>query len=359
VSGRRTRSQPLYRQLVDDLTRKMSSGVWAAGDKLPSERSLCDQYEVSQITVRRALRELAALGRVYSHHGLGWFVSDRPANSGPTPDVLLVLPDLTGFLSLLARHLVQHLQGAGQSVRLVFTEGDLRFESVVLRDAGASGIGAALVVLVGDERELHAHYGELLPQLDLPLLFALREVPGVGVAATILDEREGMRVTARHLLALGHRRVAYVGSDPARIEGWQRYQGFCDALWAQGLEIPLDWVFSGSLDEGPELARFRSAFASLRPPTALVCASDRSAAQALRALRATGLRCPEDVAVVGLDDDDYAQWLSPALTTFRFDIAALSRTAVEMTLAVRSGRRVQSVRVAGGLVLRESCGAQA
>jgi len=75
MSAADSRSRPLYQRIVDDVLARVRSGEWQPGQRLPSERALCDLYHVSQITVRRALRELAHSGRVYSHHGLGWFVS--------------------------------------------------------------------------------------------------------------------------------------------------------------------------------------------------------------------------------------------------------------------------------------------
>ena len=70
--------------------RQIDTGHWNAGDKLPSERELCQRYKVSQITVRRALRELDHQDRVFSHHGLGWFVAEKPGAVRITQDVVLI-----------------------------------------------------------------------------------------------------------------------------------------------------------------------------------------------------------------------------------------------------------------------------
>ncbi|MBC7315164.1 MAG: GntR family transcriptional regulator, partial [Chloroflexi bacterium] len=74
---RSRQAKPLYSLIVEDIAQQIASGALKPGDKLVSERMLCEQYGVSQITVRRALRELAIDGYLYPRHGLGWFVNER------------------------------------------------------------------------------------------------------------------------------------------------------------------------------------------------------------------------------------------------------------------------------------------
>jgi DNA-binding LacI/PurR family transcriptional regulator len=106
-----------------------------------------------------------------------------------------------------------------------------------------------------------------------------------------------------------------------------------------------------------EAARFRHVFTGADRPTALACSFDLRAAEALLLLRDMGLRCPDDVAVVGLGDSDLAPMLTPPLTTFRFDLAGLAHAAATMLDDLLAGRPVASREVTGRLVARQSCGA--
>lgn len=72
----RTRPEPLYHQVVDEIRRRIESGQWAAGDRVPSERQLAELLEVSRITVRHAVRLAAAQGLLTQRPGVGTFVGD-------------------------------------------------------------------------------------------------------------------------------------------------------------------------------------------------------------------------------------------------------------------------------------------
>ena len=346
---------PLYQQIVQDIAARIECGEWQAGDKLPSERDLCKAYGVSQITVRRALRELATLGRVFSRHGLGWFIDDRSLMPVGPAEVLMLLPNLCWPLNRLATDILQRLRQAGKAVRLIFEAADSDAATEILHIAARENVRVALVAIAGREQALRARYAQM--DADLSLLFLLRAIPRVSIPAAVLDERGAMRTMTQHLLGLGHRRIAYVGGDPVTIEGWERYQGFRDALWSQGLELPLDWAFAESPTQGAEAKRFKAMLSSPLRPTAIACTSDDRAAEVLQALHEAGYRCPKDVAVVGLGDSDLAGRLWPPLTTFHFDLDALAQAVSEMTCDLTAGRPVKSACALGNVVIRQSCGA--
>ena len=200
-----------------------------------------------------------------------------------------------------------------------------------------------------------SRYTRLLEGLKLPALLLWHQVPGVNAATLVLDERACLEQTTHHVLTCGHRRLAYAGPDPSLIEGQRCYWGFATTLWAKGLELTLDWVFAGDLCAPPTAERFRRVFQEAERPTALVCASDIQAAQAQSLLHEMELQCPEDVAIVGLGDRDFASLLSTPLTTVHFDWPGLAHSAAAMTLDLLAGRTVQNVQVTGQLVTRSSC----
>ena len=353
-----TSDRPLYRQIADDIVDRIESDIWRPGDRLPSERSLCERYGVSQITVRRALREMAHVGHLYSRHGLGWFVSDSPRTPASGPEVGLVVPGLDWMTSQIVQGVASTVGEQGIPLRLV------------TQDLGANGLGeppqdvaALLVHVLGPERDLASTYTEYVQLAGVPVLLLVRDVPEAGAPSASLDESGCMRLVTEHVLSFGHKRMAYAGSAPADVEGWRRYQGFSAALWEHGLELPLDWVFSLPLaaqvggDGTVAEERFRSVFGDPHRPTALVCASDSRAAEAMLILRAMGLRCPEDVAVAGLGDEGFGSLLPSPLTTLRFDLVGLGQAAAGMAADLVAGRDVESAQFGGDMIVRKSCGA--
>lgn len=346
---------PLYQRVADGIVKGIESGTWNRGDRLPSERALCDMFSVSQITVRRALRELALAGRVYSHHGLGWFVHPEPPPDEPVAEVVLLLPQLDWLMTQVYSALTDALRPARIAARLAMTGGNRELERAALAAAARHGACGALMVVSGREDGLGERYEGVLQGVDLPVVLLVREVDGLDVPSVTLDEIEAVATITRHLLAMGHRRLAYLGDDPTFIEGQRRYWGFASTLWEQGLELPMDWVFSGSLT-GDSAARFHRVFQARETPSALVCTSDLRAAEAVLQLTSMGLRCPEDVAVVGLGERDFAPFVVPPLTTFRFDIEGLAGAAAAAVCAIQGGRTAQGARLVGEIVTRQSCG---
>ncbi|MEA3408199.1 MAG: substrate-binding domain-containing protein [Chloroflexota bacterium] len=353
---RHERSKPLYWQVADDITAKIDAYELHCGEKLPSERELCDTYEVSQITVRRALRELEHMDRVYSRHGVGWFVSEG-VGEGEIASVVVVVPDLDHLTTPMLRPLARWLAQERISVHLAFSPDEIWEEAAPWLRAAVRDADALLLTVAGEEGDLAERYEQLLEGLDLPVLFLLRDIEGLDIPAIVMDEEAGMRALTRHILDLGHERLAYAGGNPSHIEGWLPYHGFAEALWEERLDFPLEWASCWSLSSEEGRRQFEGIFAELDHPTALVCASARRAAEALLALRDMRLRCPQDVAVVALGDSEFAPLLHPALTAFRFDWERLGRAAASMTGDLLSGRAVRSTVVSGELVVRDSCGA--
>lgn len=350
-------SRPLYRQVADDIAAHIAAGDWRPGDRLPSEQALCARYRVSQITVRRALRELAYLGQVYSHHGLGWFVNTGKSASPRNDEVAVILPELDGLTAPLVRCLSEELERIGLTLRLGFSAAQAEAESRALSKAVARGARVVLLAVTGPERQLAERYRRLLDGIPVPAFFLLREVAGSNVPAVVLDEVSCMAEVTQHILALGHRRLAYAGIDPSLVEGQLRYKGFAQTLWERGLELPMDWVFVGDLTAQAQAGRFKRMLLQADGPTALVCASDLRAAEAMFLLHDMDMQCPQDMAIASLGDDDFAPVLATPLTTFRPDLPALGRAAANMARDILSDRPVTTVRVTGRLVVRKSCGA--
>jgi DNA-binding LacI/PurR family transcriptional regulator/DNA-binding transcriptional regulator YhcF (GntR family) len=383
VIGEAGRSRPLYWQVADDIRAQIESGEWPAGAKLPSERAMCDRYGVSQITIRRSLRELDHAGLVYSRHGVGWFVHEQvpPADQEieslvAGPDVTLILPTLDRLGAAVIQRLVSELgrgRWAGRSipVHLSFTDGDEEQQQRAIarwQHHAAQSEEEPRLLLLWPCKDTHAEIDALLDELDTwrhsVALFPAHasSADWVGVA---LDETLCVQKITQHLLHLGYRRVAYLGGDLAQRVGRLHYGGFTNALWEQGLELPLDWVFGSPLWDdanshrfSAEGERFEEVFTRFHRPLALVCSSDLYAAEALALLQTLGLRCPEDVALVGVGDHALGAFLPTPLTTLRYDLEGLQRAVMRLVLDLFAGRSHKQVILSGDVVVRASCGAR-
>jgi DNA-binding LacI/PurR family transcriptional regulator/anti-anti-sigma regulatory factor len=195
-----------------------------------------------------------------------------------------------------------------------------------------------------------------LLQTGRPLVMISQAVPGAPVVVT--DNIGGMRAAVRHLLDLGHRRIAFVGiADNPDIP--DRLEGYRQALAERGIPFDPALVFStpnGEFESG-RIAAEQLVAAGL-PCTAVAFGNDYNALGALETLRAAAVRVPDDLAITGFDDVPEAQITTPPLTTVRMRFDAMGRVAAEHLLDTLAGAPMSAapISVPTALVVRRSAG---
>jgi LacI family transcriptional regulator len=167
---------------------------------------------------------------------------------------------------------------------------------------------------------------------SVPVVLAVRGLPGSGIPAVTHDDLGGGRLAGEHLAELGHRQVVQL-PGPLDVQPFKdRFEGFAQVAGQLGLEA---WSVPAAsrpiLEEGQRL--MEQALADPRPATAVFAHNDPMAMGAVRALRHAGLTCPSDVSVVGYNDVPMADCLDPPLTTIRLDGEEVGRRAGDTALA--------------------------
>jgi DNA-binding LacI/PurR family transcriptional regulator len=195
-----------------------------------------------------------------------------------------------------------------------------------------------------------------LDEAEVPVLLLLPETQGAR-PQLCMDNRLGGRLAAVHLLALGHRRILFVGGDD--IHSDLRAEGAAAALAEQGLTLSYCRLPGMFVKDMAEVAHthFRE---RLRrgdwEHTALFCSMDVLAVGAYRALAEAGLRVPQDVSVVGFDDMRWTSLLTPPLTTVHQPQVSQGEAAMQMLTALMEGQNVPNRSLQPRLVIRESTG---
>ena len=198
-------------------------------------------------------------------------------------------------------------------------------------------------------------YASVLQGSGIPLVF-INDPCNVDYGHSLrVDSFTGACEAVRHLLDLGHRRVAYIAGPNDNWDNDQRLAGYRHALLANDLPVePTLIVGDGRRPEDgtrsmQQLLRLPS------PPTAVFCYDDTVALGAIRAVHGADLRVPQDMSVVGFDDVHLASYFEPPLTTIAQPKRDMGRKAVEMVLAVlRNDEKVEDCVLPVGLVVRES-----
>ena len=171
------------------------------------------------------------------------------------------------------------------------------------------------------------------------------------------DNFEGGRLAANHLLQSGRRRLVFVGpGELPQID--MRLEGYRESLREHKLTVNESDILPAHFVGDSAFDQVKHVLARRRRPDGIFAASDGIALAAIRAIEAAGLRCPEDVAVVGFDDTDVASHSHPTLTTVRQDIAGIATALVDLLFRRLEGEDTPSVTLPVKLVVRESAPAR-
>jgi DNA-binding LacI/PurR family transcriptional regulator len=168
-----------------------------------------------------------------------------------------------------------------------------------------------------------------MPATDLPPMVAIHAGTPGSYPAVSVDQRVGAKLATEYLLGLGHRTVSHISGPNMWYEGLERVVGWREALVAAGAEVPR--VQEGDWSAASGYAAAREVLAD-RDVTAIFVGNDSMALGALHAMYELGLRCPEDVSLVGFDDYPEAEFFSPGLTTIRQDFDEIGKLSVELLL---------------------------
>lgn len=200
----------------------------------------------------------------------------------------------------------------------------------------------------------------MLVEDGYPVVLTNRRLPGVETNMVIVDSVRGARIATEHLIGLGHRRIAHIGGLSWAANSLDRKQGYLEAMAGAGLDSSDELIeVADFTDEGGARAMHR--LLSLKsPPTAVFASNDLMALGALEAIREAGLRCPEDLAVVGFDDIHLARSRLVQLTTVSHRIYDMGEQAVDILIRlITEGPGEQPIQhiLEPQLMIRQTCGA--
>jgi LacI family xylobiose transport system transcriptional regulator len=177
------------------------------------------------------------------------------------------------------------------------------------------------------------------------------DVPSVGSA-----NWSGGLMATRHLIELGHSRIAAITGPDDMMCSHARIDGFRSAMSAAGLPINPDWVRFGDFHTTGGQLHGRDLLQRDDRPTAIFAGSDLQALGVMEAARALGLRIPDDVSLVGYDDIPLTKWVSPRLTTVRQPLMRMAEEATRLVLRMSEAPldSIPRMDLATSLVVRDS-----
>jgi len=240
----------------------------------------------------------------------------------------MLIPDITNpFFPPIVRGAEDCLAEAGYTLVLANTDNDEGKERRHISGMLERQVDGLLLAMA-------RRRDPLIDELDrdaTAVVLINRTVDRGNVPAVIPDDQAGMTLAVEHLYALGHRRIAHVSGPQDTSTGARRAAGFRATMSAHGL-VPRRIVEAASFGESSGREVADPLFRARTRPTAVVAANDLIALGVIDAASAAGLRCPEDLSVVGFNDMPLAERLSPPLTTVRIPEYEMGRRAAQILL---------------------------
>ena len=331
-------SGPKYKQIYSYLHRAIINNDHKAGDKLPSENELVDQFGASRPTVSRALAQLELDGLVERRPGSGTYVRVQNREEGFVFGLLIPGLGTTEIFEPISR---------GISIARVGGHHDLLWGTTTSPGASeeqqaeqlcnyylkrkVSGVFFAPMELTEQKDEINQRITRALDEARIPVVLLDRDICDYPRRSRYdlvgIDNRRAGFVVTQHLLECGAKSIVFWGRPNSAPTVQARSEGYCQALRKSEQKQHESVVIADPAD----LSAVREVIANSNPD-AVACANDFTAAQLMTSLNRLGVRVPEDIRVTGMDDVRYASMLQTPLTTIRQPCLELGATALSMML---------------------------
>lgn len=372
VEDRRTKSRisvptgaPKYRKVYEDLLAAIRDGTFQPGDRLPSEAELGKHYSTSRITIAKAVNELQQKGLVTRRAGSGTHVTAHSVSSGRVFGLLI--PDLgrTEIFEPICHGMMQSPLSKPHSLLWGHSMGEAaqqekEAEHLCHQYVAQKVSGVFFAPL------------EFTPAKDAVNNRIVTAFDRAGIQVVLLDRcyapypmrskydlvgidnrRAGFLIT-QHLLRHDVKRVAFIARPLSASTVTARIAGYREALIAHGRPLGQDMVCRGDPDDPNFIRKMLKNYR----PDAIVCANDFTAARIMAGLTKMGIRVPDEMRIVGIDDVKYAGLLPVPLTTQHQNCTDIGATAMATMLQRldKPDLPTRDILLQTHTVVRSSCG---
>ncbi len=348
-----------YERVYEAILKSIDSGQYHRGARLPTESDLMEQFNVSRITVVRALRDLQVRGLVRRRRGSGSFVQGPP-ELVTKPFGLVVTDVEQGSIFSTIQHIL--LREAQKLHWHIVVDGITGHETPAIVeqmcrrivDSGAQGVFYLPQSVSPAQAILNEKIGDFFSVSHVPLVLLDRDLHKLHQRSNFdvvgSDNRQGGFLAAQHLIHRGCRRIVFLTGEGKYPTVESRMAGARDAVQAAG-KVKFD-VHVGESDD----LNFIRGVLSERSPDALMCDNDMTAAKAMRNLINMGIKIPDQIKITGFDDTITASLLPIPLTTVRqaAEVIAINAVLMMNQRLAQPNMPAVTVNIACELIVRQS-----
>ncbi len=330
---------------------------------------IAKEANVSVSTVSRVLNDTAPVKestretvmKIIEKHQFQPNALARSLLKKETGTIAIIVPDITNpFFPEVFWGAETEARDRGYTFFLCDTGGEYSRESEylsILREKRVDGIiflgGRINLVncpdaLVTEVTDLSKH---------VPIVLVNGDLPKSGLMRIYTDEVKGASLAAEHLIAMGHRKIAFLGGLNYMNTTQNKLKAIKKTLRSHGIELPEEWIQFGnfSLEAGREL--MGNLLDLEHRPTAVMCVNDFTAIGAIKAAVEHGLRIPDDISITGFDDSPLSTAVIPELTTVTQNTYDLGKLAVQsLHQLINGGKLKRHIMLEPKVIVRQSTG---
>jgi len=363
MSKRKTKHQEVLEYIRD----RIISGEFKTGDRLPSDGQLVKMFSTSRPTVAKAMHDLESEGYLERRIGAGSFVRMQP-DSKPsligmlTPEVgkaELFEPICDEIASQCKKHKLSLLRSEWFDVKLDEKKSEKQAFDLCEQyiQLGVAGVFFAPVEFSAHMKKVNREIARRLDAAGISIVLLDRDLERTPARSpydlvTVDNFRIGM-IQAMHFIDHGEKRIAYVGRKTSAPTIEMRIAGYRYALETSEAETDPPIILFGATNSPEFVAKVLEA-----APTAIVCSNDTTAMLLLKGLENAGVRVPQDMKLIGVDDVKIAAQAPVPFTTVRQPCREIAVVAVRTMI-----RRIENRKMAActhsldvELIVRDSCG---
>ncbi len=316
-----TAREPKYQTVIDWITKEIADGRLKPGDRLMSEEKMGREFGLCRQTIRRATQELVRQGIVTRVQGSGTYVGGilPKMRKERHMNVAVVSTFYESYIfPLTLRGIEKTLLNSGYAMQVSFTGNKVSNETTILKMILQKNNIDGLIVEPSKSALPNPnikYYKEIMDR-HIPIIFFNDIYPALQAPCIRLDDYSVSRDAANLLIQAGHKRLAGIFKlDDG--QGRRRYSGFVDAVRESQLKISSRQIFWIDTEAQMELKEQEAyLFKRIEGCTGIVCYNDEVAKQVIDLALSRGIRIPEDLSVVSIDDSDLAEICRVPFTSF-------------------------------------------
>ncbi|MGL1891451.1 MAG: GntR family transcriptional regulator [Spirochaetaceae bacterium] len=374
--------EPLYVIIYKDIFSKIKSGEFQKDHRLPTEMEISKNFNVSRITVTRALKELEQGNYIRRIKGSGSYVNDSEIwktsqsniETGTKLSIIsLVLPFEGNFSFDIFKGIEDVAKKKNYLVTFHNSSDDPKIEREIILDLVAKQSHGIILYPVEHSDNMDLYSNLLIDKFPFVLLD--KKIHGIDAPLVWADNEMGSYEITSHLIELGHTKIVFAGTSVYDVSSeLSRYNGFCKAHVSHGLPLQKKHLFTDMdlnsvpsdyhPDEPLEVRQcnyiidFIESIPASERPTAITAVNDQMAEVIMRTAISRGIKIPEDYSITGFDNLPFSSHLPVPLTTVEQPVYKIGNLAAEELFKKIQfpGMEVNIQTVKAKLLIRKSTG---